>query len=181
MGRGWAGHSNADGLATERPMHRTPVVILPAGKVDAPPMGRFDTSRRAVIPDGARWPVFPTIAPHTTRKLAFGENFAQRAWRPVSPRSHSRCRSLISSQIPPSCEPSRCVLIFGETILYRVQTWERVFMSKRDQETRIAGFSLESFLPYRLAVVTDHVSRVFAARFGPSFDLTIAEIGRAHV
>lgn len=48
-------------------------------------------------------------------------------------------------------------------------------MSKRAQETRVTGFSLGNFLPYRLAVVTDHVSRVFAASFGPSFDLTIAE------
>lgn len=48
-------------------------------------------------------------------------------------------------------------------------------MSKKVQEARGAVFSLADFLPYRLAVVTDHVSRVFASRFDERFDLTIAE------
>lgn len=48
-------------------------------------------------------------------------------------------------------------------------------MARMVQEVGVPGFVLENFLPYRLAAVTDRVSRVFAAQFNAAFDLTIAE------
>jgi len=37
------------------------------------------------------------------------------------------------------------------------------------------GFRLEDFLPYRLSVASNRVSRLFARRYSEAFDLTIAE------
>lgn len=48
-------------------------------------------------------------------------------------------------------------------------------MSTSAQDNPVTGFRLEGFLPYRLAVVTDCVSRVFAGNFLESFNLTIPE------
>ena len=39
----------------------------------------------------------------------------------------------------------------------------------------MAGFRLEDFLPYKLVIVTDGVSRIFAGNFLESFNLTIPE------
>jgi DNA-binding MarR family transcriptional regulator len=44
---------------------------------------------------------------------------------------------------------------------------------KRDENT--ARFRLSEFLPYKLAVVTDHISRTFAECYQGSYNLTLAE------
>ena len=48
-------------------------------------------------------------------------------------------------------------------------------MSTNAQENPMAGFRLEDFLPYKLVIVTDGVSRVFAGNLLESFNLTIPE------
>lgn len=48
-------------------------------------------------------------------------------------------------------------------------------MSTNAQESPMAGFRLEDFLPYKLVIVTDGVSRIFAGNFLESFNLTIPE------
>lgn len=42
-------------------------------------------------------------------------------------------------------------------------------------ETPAAGFALEEFLPYRLSVVTNRASRLFARRYSEVFGISIAE------
>ena len=48
-------------------------------------------------------------------------------------------------------------------------------MSTSTQDNPVTGFRLEGFLPYRLVVVTDCVSRVFAGNLLESFNLTMPE------
>jgi DNA-binding MarR family transcriptional regulator len=48
-------------------------------------------------------------------------------------------------------------------------------MPPKNREAPVAEFSLASFLPYRLAVVTDQMARVFAENYQGSFNLTIPE------
>ena len=48
-------------------------------------------------------------------------------------------------------------------------------MTNNTDESGDERFSLENCLPYRLATVTDRVSRVFAEHFARTYDLTIAE------
>ena len=48
-------------------------------------------------------------------------------------------------------------------------------MTTQAQDNPATGFRLEDFLPYRLVVVTDRVSRVFAGRFAEGFNLTVPE------
>jgi DNA-binding MarR family transcriptional regulator len=73
-------------------------------------------------------------------------------------------------------EPSIPGLIFISTILYGISNpGEGLFMPPKNLTARAAVFRLATFLPYRLAVVTDSASRVFAEYFQDSFDLTIPE------
>jgi DNA-binding MarR family transcriptional regulator len=48
-------------------------------------------------------------------------------------------------------------------------------MARKTRDVRAATFRLADFLPYRLAVVTESVARVFAENYGGSFNLTIPE------
>jgi DNA-binding MarR family transcriptional regulator len=48
-------------------------------------------------------------------------------------------------------------------------------MPLRARDARVAAFCLTDFLPYRLAVVTEAVARVFAEAYDNSFDLTLPE------
>jgi len=48
-------------------------------------------------------------------------------------------------------------------------------MSSKDPETRQGEFRLEDFLPYRLSVAANRVSRRFAERYGTAFGLSIPE------
>src|ERR1700719_923516 len=53
-------------------------------------------------------------------------------------------------------------------------------MKSRGQETvpgnaQPEAFHLEDFLPYRLSVTSNHVSRLFARRYSEAFGLTIPE------
>ena len=48
-------------------------------------------------------------------------------------------------------------------------------MTTQAQDNPAQGFRLEDFLPYRLVVVTDRVSRVFAGRFAEGLNLTLPE------
>ena len=48
-------------------------------------------------------------------------------------------------------------------------------MPSKKRDARVATFSLADFLPYRLAVVTESVARVFAENYGGSFNLSIPE------
>ena len=56
------------------------------------------------------------------------------------------------------------MIVSNETI---VKEWLRV--------KRSAGFDLESFLPYRLSVTTNRVSRAFAALYEQEFGISIPE------
>jgi len=48
-------------------------------------------------------------------------------------------------------------------------------MPEKKHDPRVAAFSLAEFLPYRLAVATDSISRVFSESYEGSFNLTIPE------
>ena len=48
-------------------------------------------------------------------------------------------------------------------------------MPATDQNSRDAGFRLDTFLPYKLVVVTDCISDVFAGRYEQQFKLTVSE------
>ena len=48
-------------------------------------------------------------------------------------------------------------------------------MREKSDAPRAAAFSLAKFLPYRLAVATDSVSRVFSESYENSYNLTIPE------
>jgi DNA-binding MarR family transcriptional regulator len=48
-------------------------------------------------------------------------------------------------------------------------------MPAKKKNGRAAEFYLSDFLPYKLAVATDSVVRVFEAHYGHSYNLTIAE------
>jgi DNA-binding MarR family transcriptional regulator len=48
-------------------------------------------------------------------------------------------------------------------------------MPIKAQDASAAEFRLADFLPYKLAVVTDYVSRVFAENYEDSYNLTIPE------
>src|SRR3984957_4165256 len=48
-------------------------------------------------------------------------------------------------------------------------------MPLRARDARVAAFCLTDFLPYRLAVVTEAIARVFAEAYDNSFDLTLPE------
>jgi DNA-binding MarR family transcriptional regulator len=52
---------------------------------------------------------------------------------------------------------------------------EGLFMPTKNRDARVATFSLADFLPYKLAVVTESVARVFAENYADSFNLTIPE------
>ncbi|MDH3476666.1 MAG: MarR family transcriptional regulator, partial [Rhodospirillales bacterium] len=45
----------------------------------------------------------------------------------------------------------------------------------RKSETDGEAFDLETFLPYRLSVVTNRVSRAFARRYSAEFGLSVPE------
>jgi DNA-binding MarR family transcriptional regulator len=67
-------------------------------------------------------------------------------------------------------------LIFTMAILYRSETRERgLTMPVKNRGVRAAPFSLAEYLPYRLAVVTEAVTRVFALGYGGTHNLTIPE------
>ncbi|MBK1657076.1 MarR family winged helix-turn-helix transcriptional regulator [Paracraurococcus ruber] len=48
-------------------------------------------------------------------------------------------------------------------------------MKPKSNEAGAADFALEEFLPYRLSVVTNRASRLFARRYSDRFGLTIPE------
>ncbi len=48
-------------------------------------------------------------------------------------------------------------------------------MPQNNHDVRATDFSLAAFLPYRLAVVTESVSRVFAENYHDQFNLTLSE------
>ena len=48
-------------------------------------------------------------------------------------------------------------------------------MPAKNRDAHAAEFSLASFLPFKLGVVTDSISRMFSDSYQESFNLTIAE------
>ena len=48
-------------------------------------------------------------------------------------------------------------------------------MPTKSRDVRVATFCLAEFLPYRLAIVTESIARVFAENYEGSFNLTIPE------
>ena len=73
-------------------------------------------------------------------------------------------------------QPSKPDLIFTMTILYgNSNPGEGLFMPPKNLTARAAVFHLALFLPYKLAVVTDLTSRVFAEVYHQLFNLTIPE------
>ena len=48
-------------------------------------------------------------------------------------------------------------------------------MRVKNRDVRVTAFNLAEFLPYKLAVVTESVARVFTESYGTPFNLTIPE------
>lgn len=61
------------------------------------------------------------------------------------------------------------MIVSNETIV------KELFQVKRPVDRSLAAFDLESFLPYRLSVTTNRVSRAFAAQYEQEFGISIPE------
>jgi DNA-binding MarR family transcriptional regulator len=66
-------------------------------------------------------------------------------------------------------------LLFGQARLYQTNTRQGGPMPLKSRSVQMADFSLSDFLPYKIGVVLDSVSRVFAERYLGSANLTIPE------